>query len=88
MYEGLDHLLLLKIRLQADLGTSLISENIIIIASRIGERVLKNQGRESFESIFEFLACYVLALKLSHGLIDDSESSIPQILHQSHSLNL
>ena len=87
MFEGQDHLLLLKVRLQRDLGSALISPNIVKIAGRVGEKVLKLEGRESFESIFELLACYVLAIKLSHGLTDEPDSSIVKLIQHSHSIS-
>jgi len=44
------------------------------LAVKIGEKVLKLAGRECYESIFEYLACWVLALKLRHSLQDGIES--------------
>lgn len=83
MSEGHDQLLLLKLRLQRDLGAQLISQQVIEVAGRIGERLLKTQGRESFESIFELLACYVLALKLCHGLTDKPDSNFLSLVRDS-----
>ena len=41
-----------------------------MLSSKIGEKVLRLARRESFESIFELLACYILAIKLRLGLND------------------
>jgi len=73
-YEGLDHLLLIKARLLYELSSNLLSDGVVHLATRVGEKVLRIQGRECFDSVFEFLACFVMALKLTHGLIDTEES--------------
>ena len=63
-----DHLVLLKLRLKSELD---LSEKVVRVATKIGEKVLQMQGKEGFESLFEFLACYVLAIKLIYGLNDE-----------------
>jgi len=74
-YDGLDQLLLLKERLRYELGAALITDFVVKLAAKISEKVLRMYSRESFESIFEFLACYVLAIKLRHGLVDGAAST-------------
>ena len=44
------------------------------MAEKVEEKFLKSEGRESFESIFEVMACLVLAIKLIHGLTDQTDS--------------
>ena len=69
-YEGHDLLVLVRARLVKELGGKLITESITLFATKIGDRLLKKLGRAFFESIFEYLSCFLLALKLQYGLND------------------
>lgn len=75
LYDGIDQLLLLKARLRHELGANLISDFVMKLAKKIGDRLLKLTARESFESIFEFLSCYLLAFKLRYGLNDGAANT-------------
>lgn len=70
--------MLLKTRLEVELGPALLTDFIVKLATKIGEKVLKLQSRECFESLFEYLACFIVAIKLKHGLNDDVESAFPE----------
>ena len=66
---------MLKTRLCSEVGAHLISDLVVNLSTKIGERLLKLTGRESFESIFELLSCYVLAIKLRYGLNDGAANT-------------
>ena len=70
--------MLLKARLETELS-SLLTSTILRLGTAIGEKVLRLEGREYFQSIFEYLACHLLSLKLHHGLSDNSTTFLDKV---------
>ena len=73
----LDPLLLYEARIKQELG---LPDFVVDLASKISKYALQVMKRDSFETIHELLACYILAIKLLFGLNDSKTESFTSFL--------